>query len=277
MVTGFVFLSMMDRISDQGDRYFVGTSGYHYEDWRNVFYPHDLPSNKMLDFYSQQFKTVELNATYYKIPNYKTFVNLADKTPADFHFIVKTNQETTHRRQENKKSLEKLADSVRPLVDTGKFHGYLAQFPYSFKNSEQNRKYLVQTKKIIGSYALFVEFRNYTWLKPQIQDFLKQNDIGYVNVDQPKIKGLLPAQDIATSGIGYIRWHGRNEKDWWEGQGMARYDYEYSEDELKEWLTNISNILRKTFKTYIFFNNHPTGNAVKNAKQMIEILKSKAL
>jgi uncharacterized protein YecE (DUF72 family) len=96
-------------------------------------------------------------------------------------------------------------------------------------------------------------------------------------VDEPHLAGLLPMQDIVTTGTGYIRMHGRNSADWWQGKGSARYNYEYQENELNEWLTNISNILRKTFKTYIFFNNHPNGQAVKNAKQMIELLKSKAL
>lgn len=256
---------------------FIGTSGYSYEDWRGVFYPENLAANKMLNFYTQHFNTVEINATYYTIPKYTSFVRMAENTPDNFQFIIKTNQETTHRRRENKSSLKMLTESVRPLIEAGKFNGYLAQFPYSFKNSEQNRKYLYETKKIIGDSVLFVEFRNDTWLKPQITQFLKDNDISYVNVDEPEIKGLLPAQDIVSTNFGYLRLHGRNEKDWWDGQGSARYNYEYSEDELNEWLTNISNILRKTYKTYIFFNNHPTGKAVKNAQQMIEILKAKAL
>jgi uncharacterized protein YecE (DUF72 family) len=256
---------------------YLGTSGYSYEDWRAVFYPSDLPSNQMLDYYTNHFNTVEINATYYAIPNYKTFTRMAEKTPDNFHFIVKTHQETTHRRQENESSLLHLTESIQPLIDTGKFFGFLAQFPYSFKNSEQNRKYLIQTRKALGENALFVEFRNFTWLKPQLAAFLSNNDIGYVNVDEPPLKGLLPAQDIVTNKIGYIRLHGRNKGDWWDGKGSARYDYEYEDEELKEWLTNISTILKKTFKTYIFFNNHPGGKAVKNAKEMIEILKSKAL
>jgi uncharacterized protein YecE (DUF72 family) len=256
---------------------YIGTSGYHYDDWRDVFYPPKLPSNKMLEFYAQHFSTVELNATYYTIPDYETFIKLAERTPDNFHFIVKVNQETTHRRRENESALQKLSESVKPLIDAGKFHGYLAQFPYSFKNNELNRKYLVETKHLVGSDVLFAEFRNYTWNKPQIIGFLKSNEIGYVNVDEPALKGLLPKQDIVTTETGYIRLHGRNEAKWWDGKGSERYDYEYEEKELKEWLTNVSTILKKTFKTYIFFNNHPTGKAIKNATQMIEILKSKSL
>jgi len=258
-------------------RIYIGTSGYYYEDWKTVFYPPDLPANQMLDFYAQNFRIVEINATYYTIPGHQTFSRMAERTPDDFLFIVKTNQETTHRRKENRESIEKLSASIKPLIESKKFEGFLAQFPYSFKNSEQNRKYLVETKKIIGDNALFVEFRNNTWLKSQISDFLHSNDISYVNVDQPQLKGLLPPQDIVTSKQGYIRFHGRNEKDWWGTRGSSRYDYEYGDDKLKEWMTNISNILRKTYKTYIFFNNHPNGQAIKNAKQMIEILKSKSL
>jgi uncharacterized protein YecE (DUF72 family) len=267
----------MKKESESKSQIFIGTSGYSYDDWREVFYPPKLPANKMLEFYCQHFSTVEINATYYTIPNYKTFIKLAERTPPNFHFVVKVNQETTHRRRENEIALQKLSESVKPLLDAGKFYGFLAQFPYSFKNNEQNRKYLVETKHLLKSEVLFTEFRNFTWNKPQISAFLKSNDIGYVNVDEPNLQGLIPKQDIVTNGIGYIRLHGRNEAKWWEGKGSERYDYEYSEEELKEWLINVSTIIRKTFKTYIFFNNHPTGKAIKNATQMIEILKSKSL
>lgn len=252
----------------------IGTAGYSYEDWRGVFYPPGLPANKMLEYYTGYFQVVELNATYYSIPNINIFKRLAEKTPAPFEFMVKVHQETTHRRLENEKVLGQLLEAVKPLLDQKKLSGFLAQFPYSFKNNDENRRYLVQTKKLIGLYPLFVEFRNYTWLSSSLYDFLKGNNIGYVNVDEPPLKGLLPKQDLVTNEIGYIRMHGRNEKDWWDGQGSARYDYEYNEQELKEWLIHVSNILKKAFKTYIFFNNHPTGKAIKNAAQMMEILKS---
>jgi uncharacterized protein YecE (DUF72 family) len=255
----------------------IGTSGFSYDDWRGTFYPQEISTAKMLEFYSQHFQTVEINVTYYTIPGVQTFSRLAEKTPVYFEFIVKTHQETTHRRKENELALKKLLASIQPLIEMNKFRGFLAQFPYSFKNTEESRKYLAETKKHIGDHTLFVEFRNYTWLNSQIPEFLQENNIDYVNVDQPKLKGLLPPQDIVSNEIGYIRFHGRNGKDWWEGKGSDRYNYEYTQEELKEWLINISNILRKTYKAYIFFNNHPTGKAVKNAQQMMEILKKELL
>ena len=93
-----------------------------------------------------------------------------------------------------------------------------------------------------------------------------------MNVDEPDLKGLIPPQAIVTNPPAYIRFHGRNEKAWWNGQGSERYNYEYSKEELKEWLNNISQILKKSPKTYIFFNNHPQGKAIKNARDMMEIL-----
>ena len=95
-----------------------------------------------------------------------------------------------------------------------KLGGLLAQFPYSFKNNEMNRKHLIQTKEFIGDYPLFVEFRNYTWNNISLLPFLERHDIGYVNVDEPRLRGLLPPQDIATTNIGYVRMHGRNSKNW---------------------------------------------------------------
>jgi uncharacterized protein YecE (DUF72 family) len=255
----------------------IGTSGFSYDDWRGSFYPPEISKAKMLEFYCKYFQTVEMNVTYYTIPGYTTFERLVQKTPPNFEFIVKTHQETTHRRRENERALNQLRDAVTPMVESGKFKGFLAQFPYSFKNNEQNRKYLANTRQMIGNLPLFVEFRNDTWNNEQLIDFLQSHAIGYVNVDEPALRGLLPSQEHVTNETGYVRFHGRNAKDWWNGQGSARYNYGYSEEELREWLIRIGNILHKTYKSYIFFNNHPQGQAVKNAQQMMAILKKELL
>ena len=255
----------------------VGTSGFSYDDWRGVFYPQEISRADMLAYYCRHFQTVEINATYYAIPDHKTFERMVLKTPPDFEFIVKTDRETTHDRNDKGNALQKLLQALTPMIESGKLKGLLAQFPYSCKNNEVNRAHLARTKNIAGDIPLFVEFRNYTWNSEPIVDFLKANAIGYVNTDEPALKGLLPPQAHVTSDAGYIRFHGRNKKDWWDGKGSARYNYEYSPEELREWLTRISRILHKTYKSYIFFNNHPQGKAVKNARQMMEILEKELL
>jgi len=252
----------------------VGTCGYSYEDWRTHFYPAELPKNAMLEFYSQYFETVEINSSYYAMPTAHTMQRIAGKTPPRFGFIVKTNQETTHIRKEPDHAAKQLIEAIKPLTEADKFHGFLAQFPYSFKNNEANRRYLSDMRALYSDLPLFVEFRHAGWANPYIAGFLQDNNLGYVNVDEPRLTGLIPPQDLVTNQIGYVRLHGRNEKDWWEGEGSARYDYEYNENELKEWLTNLNRILKKSYKTYIYFNNHPKGQAIKNARQMMEIIKT---
>jgi uncharacterized protein YecE (DUF72 family) len=253
----------------------VGTSGYSYEDWRGVFYPQKLPKGKMLDFYSQYFVAVEINSTYYRIPHPAVFYQIEKKTPKDFEFIVKVHQDATHLRKNVRNSISKLFEAIQPIIDAEKFSGFLAQFPYSFKNTSQNREYLAEIQQYVKNFPLFIEFRNWTWNEVEITEFLKQNKLFYVNVDQPNLPGLLPPNDIATGELGYIRFHGRNTSNWWRGSNQTRYDYLYSKGELDEWLIKIARLLKKTFKTYIFFNNHPQGKAIQNAsvlKKMLERL-----
>ncbi len=256
---------------DQNKLPLIGTSGYSYEDWRGFFYPEKLPKNKMLEFYCQHFNGVEVNSSYYKIPTQKMIQRLTERTPQDFEFIVKVNQETTHRRVENEAALKLLHEVLRPMQEAGKLKGLLAQFPYSFKNNERNRKYLSETATFCNGVPLFFEFRHNSWVKTAISSFLESLGAGYVNVDEPPLPGLLPPQEMVTSEFGYIRFHGRNETKWWSGQGPERYDYLYSGNELKSWTGHIKEILRKTLKTYIFFNNHPRGQAIQNAKQLATI------
>lgn len=250
----------------------IGTSGYSYEDWRGVFYPPDLPKGKMLDYYARYFNGVEINSTYYNIFHAAVFYQMALKVPDYFEFIVKANKETTHIRQNNREAMAQLMDAVQPLVEAGKFGGFLAQFPYSFKNTPENRDYLIQTRQLAGDYPLFVEFRNWTWDRLETYQLLAENDIEYVNVDQPRLRGLLEPQSVVTGKRGYVRFHGRNTKQWWNGDNTTRYDYLYSRPELEDWLIRIARIMKKSFKTYIFFNNHPQGKAVQNARMLKEML-----
>lgn len=255
--------------------YLIGTCGYSFEDWRGVFYPVDLPRGKMLDYYARHFNTVEINSTYYRIPHQSVFYHFARKTPENFEFIVKAHQETTHNRQNNEDAMRQLIEALQPLKQTDKLSGILAQFPYSFKNTPENRDYLLHTRQLSGDYPLFVEFRNWTWNRAEVFSFLKENDIGYVNVDQPQLKGLLPPQEVVTTRMGYIRFHGRNQLHWWKGTNETRYDYLYSRNELEEWMIRIAHILKKSYKAYIFFNNHPQGKAIQNARLLKEMIEGR--
>jgi uncharacterized protein YecE (DUF72 family) len=105
-----------------------------------------------------------------------------------------------------------------------------------------------------------------------VYDVLRQSNIGYVAVDEPQLPGLLKPDCFNTIDTAYIRLHGRNSEQWWNG-GPLRYDYNYSREELEQWKERIAKLEGKAKKVFIFFNNCHLGQAVRNAREMIEMLK----
>jgi len=250
----------------------IGTSGYSFRDWIGPFYPAGTAKSDMLPYYAQRFNCVEVNSTYYRIPHPAVFYHMSQKTPDDFTFIVKVNRETTHTRKENAAACQQLLESVHPLIESGKFDGFLAQFPYSFKNNGPNRRYLIETRNWLGTYPLHVEFRHRSWSEPGIYQLLKSQDIGYVCVDEPDLGQMLPPQDISTTNTGYVRFHGRNASTWWHPEKGDRYDYRYSRAELQDWKGRIEKMLNEVKKLYLFFNNCHHGQAPENAFDFIDLL-----
>jgi len=255
----------------------IGTSGYSFEDWRGTYYPQDIQKGKMLDFYAKDFQTVEINSTYYRIPNPAVFYHLSNKTNENFEFIVKVHQEVTHKYKKPYESLLELKKAIQPLVDSEKMHGYLAQFPWKFKFHPTKLAYIKRVSDACQPFPLFVEFRHESWLRDVAYRFFKDNEIGYCCVDEPQLRGLLPPQDIVSTKTGYVRFHGRNSTTWWDTSKGDRYDYNYSSEELKDWLQRIRAMRDKSEKLYLFFNNCHMGQAVINAKQMAELLKQEGL
>lgn len=246
----------------------IGTSGYSFPDWRGTFYAREIPNGEMLNFYAQHFSCAEINSTYYRIPPPKVFFHMGNKTPERFEFIVKVHADVTHGRKDPDPSMADLKKAVQPLVEKGKFCGFLAQFPYSFKNRFDSRRYLIHLSELTGDWPVFTEFRHRSWAIPALYEFLSQHKIGYVNVDEPDLPNLLPPQSVTTSDIAYVRFHGRNKAAWWDKDKGDRYDYLYSASELEEWKQNIEGILDRVKKIYLFFNNCYHGQAAQNAFDM---------
>jgi len=279
----------------------LGTSGFSYPDWDGAFYPPGLARAKQLDYYVRQFKTVEVNSTYYRIPPPRTFEAMERKTPADFEFIVKTHQDMTHKQTRDPKVYEAFHAALTPLREARKLSGVLAQFPQSFHRSEDHEQFLVELQERMEGAPLFVEFRHNSWMHEDVFEFLERKSLGYVSVDEPDLPGLLPPVARATGALGYVRFHGRNKRNWHlRNEGAAdraasaaagagerrasaakpqerdrrllRYDYLYSEAELKEWAYKIRELNQKTQKTFVFFNNCHAGQAATSAKLMRTLL-----
>lgn len=254
-------------------RILVGTSGYSFQDWIGPFYPEGIQKGKMLDYYKEHFPAVEINSTYYRIPHPSVFYHMANKVPQDFEFIVKTHSSFTHDPKKANEHFGPFFEAVAPLIEAGKLKGYLAQFPWSFRYSAERLKYIIDSRNRFGNIPLFVEFRNGDWNRAEVFRSLKENDIGFCCVDEPPLAGLFPALAIATTAIGYVRFHGRNSQDWWQPQpGSDRYNYTYKREELADWIKKIDGMRNETEKIYLFFNNCHLGQAVRSAKMMMEMM-----
>lgn len=249
----------------------IGTSGYSFPDWIGAYYPHGTPRGKMFEQYVQDFATVEINSTYYGIPHARVFSAMEKKSPAGFDFIVKTHGSFTHERDHADANIPKLLEAVSPLRESGRLSGLLAQFPYSFKRSSSNLDYIRDKNSRLGSTPLFVEFRHDSWLRQDVREALASEGVGYCNVDEPQLPHLLPPESEATTATGYVRLHGRNSEKWWEGGG-ERYNYAYTDDQLREWVLRLDSLREKANQIYVFFNNCHLGRAVRDAHRFMELL-----
>ena len=146
------------------------------------------------------------------------------------------------------------------------------QFPQSFHYVHKNRIYLKFLIESLSPCPLFVEFRQREWLKESVYRTLREFETGFVCVDEPPLPSLIPPMVINTSNAGYIRFHGRNKKNWYGTDSRSRYDYLYSESELKEWVSKIEELAERTKKIFIFFNNHAKAQAITNARMLINLL-----
>jgi uncharacterized protein YecE (DUF72 family) len=249
----------------------IGASGYSYPDWTGSFYPKGLPARDFLKYYATQFPVVEVNATYYRIPPPRSFEIMAAKTPPQFVFVVKAHQDMTHRRTRDLSVYRTFLEAIRPLAVAKKFDGVLLQFPFGFRNEGPERDHLAFVREALPGMRLWVEFRHESWSKKSVVEYLRGLSLGFCSVDEPRLAGLMPPVALATTDTGYVRFHGRNAATWWEG-GHRRYDWEYTADELTEWLDRIRQLAAETDRTYVFFNNCYMGRAVKSARLLRRLL-----
>jgi uncharacterized protein YecE (DUF72 family) len=227
----------------------------------------------MLGFYARHFPVVEVNSTYYRIPPPRTLEQMEAKTPPGFGFLVKLHQDMTHKGTTDPGPYRDFHAALEPLRRAGKLRGLLAQFPWAFRFGEDGLRHLAFLRGAFPDDALHAEFRRAEWDRPAVFDFLKERGIGYCCVDEPSLPGLMPARVATTTEVGYVRLHGRNAANWWGRGGGDRYDYDYSEAELREWLQKIRELAAQAARTYVFFNNCHAGHAAANAMLMQEMLR----
>jgi uncharacterized protein YecE (DUF72 family) len=258
----------------------IGTSGFSYKDWVGPVYPEGLPKQEWLSYYATEFRTNELNFSYYRIPAARTLDQMAAKVPEGFLFAIKAFKGITHEREDAQATLashmKQFTEALAPLIDAQKFACVLAQFPHSFHANQANRDYLKRVREGFGDLPVVVEFRSREWIDERTYEELRDLNFGFCCVDQPRFKNLVPPVAVATGPVAYVRFHGRNYQKWWRhDEAWERYDYSYSDEELKEWLPKINQLDEESPLTLVYMNNHWQGQAVGTARQLRILMEGK--
>jgi uncharacterized protein YecE (DUF72 family) len=253
----------------------VGPAGWSYEDWKGIVYPPDVGRGlHALTFLAEYFDTVEVNASFYRPPNPKHCASWVEKVSGNpnFIFTLKLWERFTHQRETFPTAAEvtRFSESIAPVHAAGKLGAILVQFPWSFRRTPENRVWLGRVFEAFGAFPLSVELRHSTWDVAALYTGLEERNIAFCNIDQPLFNDSIAPSDRVTAPFGYARFHGRNEANWFrEGAGRnARYDYLYSEDELKPWLEKLQGMRKKANDLFIVTNNHYRGQAVVNALEI---------
>ena len=240
---------------------FLGTSGWSYKEWEEVFY--QKGEKRKLRAYSRVFKTVEIDSTFYRYPSKGMVMGWLRYSPSDFVFTAKLPKVVTHDKklglkEDIKADLEAYLELMRPLQLGGKLGCLLIQLPPKYDFNPENLESFFKHLDPLFKYA--VEFRNLSWMRNETWILLKEYNVAYVNVDEP----LLPPEVHLTANFTYFRWHGQGERPW--------FDYLYEKAELDEWVPKVEEAARNVKKVYGYFNNHFHGYAPENCLYLIEKL-----
>jgi uncharacterized protein YecE (DUF72 family) len=230
-------------------KYYIGTSGWHYDHWRHRFYPDKLPKAKWLEFYSRHFTTVELNNTFYRLPSEEAFTNWHDSSPADFAFAVKVSRFITHikRLKDSQEPLDNFLDRAKILSE--KLGPLLYQLPPSMHRDDERLESFLSILPAGTKHV--IEFRHQSWLDDGVFAILRQHNVGLCVFDMHDLTCPL----LATADFAYIRFHGSTDL----------YSSLYSDEELMEWAKRLAGLAPEVKESYIYFNNDTEAFAVKNA------------
>lgn len=256
-----------------------GPAGWDYQDWEGLVYPPGLRGTDRLTFLAAFFQAVEINVTFYRAiaPRLAERWLAAVAEYPEFRFTAKLLNVFTHERRLPEKEVGEFQAGLSPLLQAGRLGVLLAQFPYSFHNTEENRAYLLRLKGAFPGFPLALEVRHRSWQRREVREFLGEVGLDFVNLDQPAVSYSLGRTAWVTGTRGYLRAHGRRRETWFEfGEDRhSRYDYLYTPEELAELAGRVRELLEKAPEVYVIFNNHPRGQAVANALELAHLLTGK--
>lgn len=237
---------------------FTGCSGYHYDDWKELFYPKELTTGEWLPYYAKHFKTVEINNSFYRMPKKKTLQKWYGQVPGNFRFTMKGSRYITHRKK--LVDDEKVRDGVKNFYEVvevlgGKLGCILWQLPGNLHRNDE--KLDTFCSRLSTNFKNVMEFRHTSWFTEPVMEILSKHGVSYCMISAPND---LPEEIMTTTDTGYVRFHGKEE---W-------YRYDYSDEELQDWSAQLQSLSAK--RVYLYFNNDAHAHAVKNGQKMRELL-----
>ena len=230
-------------------RWEIGCSGFHYKEWKGIFYPETLPQKDWFKFYAGKFNAIELNVTFYRFPVLSSLEDWYKVSPDNFSFTVKVPRLITHYKKFS--DCARLIDDFYTLITKGlrkKLGPVLFQLPPKYVYTNERLERIV--KSMYKEFKNVIEFRDKTWWCPAVINRLKKENIIFCGIDYPD----LPNDPVITNKTVYYRFHGK----------PRLYYSAYKKNELnKIGDTILAN--KRVIEVYVFFNNTATAAALKNA------------
>jgi uncharacterized protein YecE (DUF72 family) len=188
----------------QNPKLYIGPAGWDYADWQGVVYPKGLKGAERLTWLARWFGAVEINVTFYRpiAPDYARRWLAAVAEAPDFKFTAKVWQVFTHERRLPETELGQFREGLTPLLAGGRLGVLLAQFPYSFHNTQENRTYLLKLQEALEEFPLAVEVRHRSWQQQAMREFLREVGLDFCNIDQPLVSYPMGATRWVTGSRG---------------------------------------------------------------------------
>jgi uncharacterized protein YecE (DUF72 family) len=239
-------------------RAWVGCSGWNYGHWREIFYPRGVPASRWLAHYSQHFDTVEVNATFYRLPTLRATTRWAEASPPGFVFAIKASRYLTHvkRLREISAGWERFAPLIEPITKAEKLGPILWQLPENFHRDDER---LAQAVAALPARRHCFEFRHASWFADEVEEILRESGAALViGVDPSR-----PFQTLSrTTSWTYVRFH----------RGRGR-EGNFTERQLREWAGHVRAWLRDG-DVYAYFNDDWGGHAIREALRFRELVEA---
>jgi uncharacterized protein YecE (DUF72 family) len=291
--------------SNHHGRILVGTASWSDPGFIKDWYPKTIPASERLSFYSQFFNLVELNSSFYGIPNRRQVERWAEQTPPGFVFDVKLHKLLSRhsakpdslppglRKQAgligDKISLtpeieeavaKQFLQEMKPLEEAGKMGAFLLQLSPSFSPRGHRLEELEHLFSLLEGRKLAVELRNRSWVKEdrlaETLQFFQKHQTAWVVVDAPESEHFMVMPTIAmvtNPDLAYMRLHGRNEEGYVKGRTVAdRFNYLYSDEELREIKDKVADIAQQAKETHVIYNNNASDYAIQSALKFQKLI-----